>query len=135
MSFIGSVEQGVVYAPGYFLAHEECERKTREIAQSGATTVNGRKYVKAGTFYPANNSATVEGIVYEDVDVTSGDMPGSVVLSGVVYLDRLPAAPESGVQSALTAKGFVFITSEPSVTRPDFSGSTGGTTGGTTGDT
>lgn len=122
MSFIGNVEQGQVYAPGYFLAHEECERKTRNIPQSGATNVNGRKVVKAGTFYPANSSSTVEGIVYEDVDVTSGDMPGSVVLSGVVYLDRLPAAPESGVQSALTAKGFTFITATPEVTRPDFSG-------------
>ena len=120
MSFIGSVEQGLVYAPGYFLAHEECERKTRQIAQSGATTVNGRKYVKAGTFYPANNSSTVEGIVYEDVDVTTGDMPGSVVTKGVVYLDRLPAAPESGVQSALEGKGFTFITSAPSATRPKY---------------
>lgn len=120
MSFIGSVEQGLVYAPGYFLAHEECERKTRQIAQSGATTVNGRKYVKAGTFYPANNSSTVEGIVYEDVDVTTGDMPGSVVTKGVVYLDRLPAAPESGVQSALEGKGFTFIASAPSATRPKY---------------
>lgn len=120
MSFIGSVEQGKVYAPGWFLAHEECERKTREIAQSGATTENGRKYVKMGTFYPANNSSTVEGIVYEDVDVTTGDMPGSVVLKGVVYLDRLPASPESGVQAALEAKGFTFITTSPAVTRPDW---------------
>lgn len=132
MSFIGN-ESGQVYAPGWFLAHEECERKTRTIAQEGATNVNGRKVVKAGTFYPANNSATVEGIVYEDVDVTTGDMPGSVVLKGVVYLDRLPADPESGVQSALAGKGFTFITSTPTVTRPDFSGdTTGGTTGGTT---
>lgn len=120
MSFIGSVEQGKVYAPGFFLAHEECERKTRQIAQAGATTVNGRKYVKAGTFYPANNSSTVEGIVYEDVDVTSGDMPGSVVLKGVVYLDRLPAAPESGVQNALEGKGFTFIANAPKPIRPEY---------------
>lgn len=120
MSFIGSVEQGKVYAPGYFLAHEECERKTREIAQSGATNVNGRKYVKAGTFYPANSSSTVEGIVYEDVDVTTGNMPGSVVLSGTVYLDRLPVAPATGVQAALEAKGFKFIATSPAVTRPNW---------------
>lgn len=123
MSFIGSVEQGKVYAPGYFLAHEECERKTREIAQSGATTVNGRKYVKAGTFYPANSSSTVEGIVYEDVDVTTGNMPGSVVLSGTVYLDRLPATPATGVQAALEAKGFKFIATSPAVTRPEWTNS------------
>lgn len=140
MSFIGAVEQGLAYAPGYFLAHEECERKTRQIAQANATTVNGRKYVKAGTFYPANNSSTVEGIVYEDVDVTTGDMPGSVVLKGVVYLDRLPASPESGVQAALAAKGFTFISESPAVTRPNFGGEPGSTgetgeTGETTGET
>lgn len=135
MSFIGTGKEGAVYAPGYFLAHEECERKTRQFAQNNAevvTAADGSKYVPMGAFYPANNSSTVEGIVYEDVDVTTGAMPGSVVLSGVVYLNRLPEAPDSGVQSALAAKGFTFITSEPDVTRPDFSGETGGTTGGTT---
>ena len=121
MSFIGNVEQGKVYAPGWFLAHEECERKTREVTQSMATTrADGAKYVPMGTFFPANNSGTVEGIVYEDVDVTSGSMPASVVLNGTVYLDRLPASPESGVQSALEAKGFKFVASSPSVTRPSF---------------
>lgn len=119
MSFIGNANQGYGYAPGWFLAHEECVRETRQIAQSGATSAsNGGKYVKMGTFYPANNSSTVEGIVYEDVDVTSGNMPGSVVTKGVVYLDRLADSPESGVQSALEGKGFVFIESSPAVTRP-----------------
>lgn len=123
MSFIGEVGQGKVYAPGYFLAHKECERKTRQINQNHAQTVtrsDGAKVVPMGAFYPANSSGTVEGIVYEDVDVTSGNMPGSVVLSGTVYLDRLPAAPGSGVQTALEGKGFKFITAAPAVTRPDW---------------
>lgn len=127
MSFIGDVKQGLAYAPGWFLAHEECERKTRQIAQNHAQVVtgsDGSKHVPMGAFYPANDSSTVEGIVYEDVDVTNGAMPGSVVLSGVVYLDRLPASPGSGVQSALAAKGFTFIASTPEATRPDFSGGT-----------
>lgn len=120
MSFIGAIEHGKEYAPGYFLAHEECERKTREIPTTLATTAaDGAKYVPAGTFFPANSSATVEGIVYEDVDVTTGNMPGSVVLKGTVYLDRLPADPDSGVQAALEAKGFSFITAAPTVTRPE----------------
>ena len=89
MSFIGSGEKGVVYAPGYFLAHEECERKTKEFTQAMATTTaDGAKYVPMGTAYPSNDANAI-GIVYEDVDVTTGDMPGSVVLSGVVYEDRL----------------------------------------------
>ena len=119
MSFIGSVEQGKAYAPGWFLAHEECERKTREIPQTGATTVDGKKYVKMGTVFPAND-ATAEGIVYQDVDVTTGAMPGSVVLRGVVYLDRLPVAPAAAAQTALEGKGFKFIATSPAVTRPNW---------------
>lgn len=139
MSFIGS-ENGKVYAPGAFLAHDEfCTRETRQFNQSAATTAaNGSKYIPMGTFYPENDSSKVEGIVYEDVDVSTGDMPGSVVTKGTVYLDKLAEEPASGVQSALAAKGFVFITSTPTVTRPDFGGTTGGTTGatgGTTGET
>lgn len=90
MSFIGSPSKGKTYAPGFFLAHEECERKTREIPQSMATTEgNGTKYVKMGSAYPSNDGNAV-GLVYEDVDVTTGNMPGSVVLKGVVYENRLP---------------------------------------------
>ena len=126
MSFITDGSQGKVYAPGFFLAHEECERKTRQINQNHAQIVtgsDGSKHVPAGAFYPANNSSTVVGIVYEDVDVTTGNMPGSVVLSGTVYLDRLPADPESGVQAALEAKGFKFVETAPAVTRPDWTNS------------
>ena len=119
MSFIQTDTTAKAYAPGYFLKDDEnCVRETRQIAQSGATSERGGKVVKMGTFYPANSSSTVEGIVYEDVDVTTGDMPGSVVTAGTVYLDKLPAAPESGVQSALEAKGFKFIATSPTVTRP-----------------
>lgn len=114
---------GVGYAPGWFLAEAECSRETRTIAQNHAQVVtgsNGAKHVPMGAFWPANDSSTVKGIVYEDVDVTSGAMPGSVVTKGVVYLDRLPASPESGVQSALEGLGFKFYTTAPTVTRPNF---------------
>lgn len=121
MSFIEKNSTvGKTYAPGWFLASEDCKRETRQIAQAGATSANGGKYQKMGSFYPANNSSTVEGILYEDVDVTSGDMPGSVVTEGIVYLDRLPAAPESGVQNALEGKGFKFISTSPSTVRPEY---------------
>lgn len=91
MSFIKSDNSAKIYAPGYFIARgdETIKRETREIKQSGAITAdNGAKYVPMGTIYPAND-ATAEGIVYEDVDVTTGDMPGSVVLDGCVYTERL----------------------------------------------
>lgn len=88
MSFIGS-EKGKTYAAGYFLAHEECERKTRQATQAMAVTAdNGAKYVPMGSAYPSNDSNAV-GIVYEDCDVTYGDMPCSVVTKGAIYEDRL----------------------------------------------
>lgn len=119
MSFIYPEKKGVTYAPGYFLANnEDCVRLTQEIAQNSAlvqTTADG-KYVPMGTPYPANTGAAV-GIVYEDVDVTSGNMPGSVVMSGTVYENRLPVTLAAAAKTALQGKGFVFIT-EGAVTRP-----------------
>lgn len=103
MSFIAS-SQGTGYEPGYFLAHEECTRETREMSQDSATTTeNGAKYIPMGTIFPTNDGSAI-GIVYEDVDVTTGNMPGSVVTAGTVYEDRLAitgqtyeaVTPESG---------------------------------------
>ena len=122
MSFNAS-KNGYGYAPGWFLAEEKCSRETRTIPQNHSQVVtgsNGAKHVQMGAFFPANDSSTVEGIVYEDVDVSTGAMPGSVVTQGVVYLDRLPASPESGVQAALEGKGFKFYATTPAVLRPDF---------------
>ena len=116
MSYIGANDNGLVYAPGYFLAHEECERVTAQFPQTGATNANGKLYWKAGSFYPENGN-NVTGITYEDVDVTSGNMPGSVVKKGVVYEDRLPEAANNNVINTLTAKGFTFMNA-PAVNRP-----------------
>lgn len=127
MSFIGNVKQGTVYAPGYFLAKndEGVVRETRQIAQNDSavvTTADG-KYVPMGTLYSKTVEGTTEyiGLLYEDVDVTTGDMPGSVVTgNAIVYEDRLPAELASAAKTALAAKGFQFIASEPTVTRPNW---------------
>lgn len=117
MSYIQNDNTATVHAAGYFLAHEECVRETRQIAQSGATTAaNGTKYVKMGTPYPSNDGNAI-GIVYEDVDVTTGDVAGSVVTKGVVIEDRLPVELATAAKNALLALGFTFV-SEASVTRP-----------------
>lgn len=117
MSFIKDDNTSRVYAPGYFLAHEECVRETRQIPQEGATsTTEGGKFVKMGTPFPSNDGNAI-GIVYEDVDVTNGDMPGSVVTKGVVYEGRLAVELAGAAKTALEALGFEFKT-EPTVTRP-----------------
>ena len=117
MSFILSDTSSKAYLPGYFLDREECTRKTKEIPTSLATTAaDGSKYVPAGTPFPSNDSSAI-GFVYEDVDVTSGNMPGSVVLKGDVIEDRLPVDLDSDAKTALIALGFKFV-EDTSVTRP-----------------
>ena len=118
MSFVQDKANSTVYAPGWFLAHEECVRKTKTIPASMGTTVGSTKYVKMGTVFPSNDANAI-GIVYEDVDVTTGDMPGSVVTKGEVIEGRLPVAIASAAKTALAGKGFTFVT-EPTVTRPNF---------------
>lgn len=118
MSFI-MAETGVIYAPGYFLVHpEDVTRETCTVKATHAnvkTAANGGKYVPAGSVIPANG-ATAVGILYEDVDVSSGDMPGSIVTRGAVYEDKISPAVDTAAKTAL--KGITFVTSTPAVTRP-----------------
>lgn len=106
MSFIGAGHQGQTYAPGWFLVNnEDCSRFTKTIPQSLATTAaDGTKYVKMGTAFPSNDANAI-GIIYEDVDVTTGNMPGSVVTKGEIYEDRL--AITGADYDAVTLKNLV----------------------------
>lgn len=94
MSFIGEGKQGTVYNAGYFLANgdENIVRETRTASASSALVVTGEdgsKHIPAGTAYPTNDGNAV-GILYEAVDVSTGDMPCSVITKdAVVYEDRL----------------------------------------------
>ena len=132
MSFIGEVKQGTVYAPGYFLANgdENVVRETREASAESdlvVTSADGTKHIPMGTAYPTNDGEAI-GLLYEDVDVTVGNMPCSVVTgNATVYSDRLavtggtaeePVTITASAQTALEAKGFKFIASAPAVTRP-----------------
>lgn len=120
MSFIGKGTKGTVYAPGYILAFDDegCVRETREIPEAlGVAVEDGTKYVPMGTAYPSNDGNAI-GLLYEDVDVTTGNMPGSVITKGQIYEDRLPVALDAAAKTALVAKGFVFVTSAPAVERP-----------------
>lgn len=114
MSFNQSTA-GIGYAPGWFLAdNEHCTRETRTIPQNHAevvTAANGGKYVPMGAYI------TGAGILYEDVDVTTGAMPGSVVTAGTVYEDRVGAAAKAA-KTTLQGLGFKFV-AVPTIERPD----------------
>ena len=105
------------YAPGYFLASADCERETIEISasHSQAVTIGANKIVPAGAVIPSNDG-NAKGILYEDVEVTTGDMPGSIVTRGTVYEDKLPAAIESTAEAVLP--GIRVITTSPAAIRP-----------------
>lgn len=65
-----------------------------------ATTVEGRKIVKAGTIYPANNETAI-GVILNDYDVTDGDQQAAVVIHGFIQKSKLPTAPAGTVNIPL----------------------------------
>lgn len=110
--------QGTMYPAGFFLADDEnCHRQTMTIAANHGQKVvrDGRTIVPAGAVIPANG-ATAKGILYENIDVTDGAAPGSVVVKGTVYADKLPAAIAEAAATALT--GITVIATSPAITRP-----------------
>ena len=116
MSF-NQTNNGRGYAPGYFLASADCDRETVEVSasHSQAVTIGAHKIVPAGAVIPSNDG-NAKGILYEDVEVTTGDMPGSLVTRGTVYEDKLPAAIESTAEAVLP--GIRVITASPAAVRP-----------------
>ena len=108
MSFINE-NKNRGYAPGFFLAEADCLRETMQIPANHSqviTLADGSKIVPAGALISG------KGLVYEDVEVTSGNMPGSVVTRGKVYTDRLPEG------SSITGLTGITGTTVPAVTRP-----------------
>jgi hypothetical protein len=84
-----------------FLASAKYQNFTTEVSDAGVSAdENGRKIVKAGTVYPAND-ATAEGILFNDVDVTEGPQPGALMVEGYVLEARLPVAPAAEAKTAL----------------------------------
>jgi hypothetical protein len=105
-------DKGEAYAPGWFLAdNENCTRLTYQVGGDDyAGTVRetgGRKIVPAGSLFPSKSAPT--GIVYEDIDVTSGAKPASIVTAGKVYRER--------VEDEAEIEGIVYE-DEPEITRP-----------------
>lgn len=73
---------------------------------AAAATVDGRKVIKAGTIYPAND-ATARGVVWADYDVTNGDVTGALIIHGFVKTAALPAAPSATAKTALPMVAFM----------------------------
>lgn len=74
----------------------------QKFSQDSALAVEegGRKIIKAGTIFPAND-ATAQGVVFSDLDVTNGDVNGAVLVFGFVKTSALPEEPTSAAKAAL----------------------------------
>jgi hypothetical protein len=120
MSFIQHDALNTLYQPGWFLASGDCKRETVQVNANHAqvvTKADGSKYVPAGAVIPSNDG-NAKGLLYEDVDVSTGAMPGSLVTEGKVYEDRLPASVQSSAKAVLG--GITFVSAAPAIVRPDF---------------
>ncbi|MEN2467949.1 hypothetical protein [Ornithinibacillus sp. JPR2-1] len=84
-----------------FVSSDKIVSRTRTATQDmGVEDDKGRKIVKAGTVYPANDG-TAEGIVLHDVDVTFNNQPVGVMVEGYVYESRLPETVSDAAKKAL----------------------------------
>lgn len=84
---------------------------------AGVVTENGRKIIKAGTIYPAND-ATAKGIVFQDVDVTDGDKSEALMVGGVYLADKLSATVSATAKQVFQAQG-LFEQASPAVVVPN----------------
>lgn len=73
---------------------------------AAASIVDGRKVIKAGTIYPANNG-TAKGVVWADYDVTDGDVTGALIIHGFVKTSALPAPASTEAKAALPMVAFM----------------------------
>lgn len=80
----------------------------RVIPQNDALAVveDGRKIVKIGTPYPSNDANCI-GLVFNDYDVTDGDVTASILIRGFVEERKLPVGLASAARAALKANGLV----------------------------
>lgn len=67
------------------------------VAQDANT---GRLVIKAGTVYPANNKTAI-GLVFQDYDVTDGDVNLAIMIHGFVLAEKLPEIPSSEALAAM----------------------------------
>lgn len=96
--------------------------KTVQVDDTGITADEyGYKTIVGGTIYPANDD-TATGIIFEDVDVTTGTdngtRPASLITGGRILANRLPETIAAAAKTALAALGIVFV-DMPETTRDD----------------
>ena len=79
-------------------------RKHKQATAVGGIVVQdtntGRLVIKAGTVYPANDENAI-GLVFQDYDVTDGDVNMAILIHGFVLEEKLPIPPSGKALAAM----------------------------------
>ena len=118
------VQKGTLGTGANILYNKDYNAKTftvdgsLEVDGKSVVMEDGRKIVKAGSFIKGKTTpllkggtigvlatdGTVEGILYDDVDITDGAVEGSLVVRGNINETKLPVAAAEEVEAALKTR-------------------------------
>jgi len=87
----------ILAIPDHYVA---IARKLAKDSTLATTTTEGRKIVKAGTLFPANDETAI-GVILNDYDVTDGDQMAAIVIHGFIQKSKLPTEPAATVDIPL----------------------------------
>lgn len=89
------------------------------VDDTGVAAIDGKKIVPAGTIVGGGtladpsakvkkaNSATAEGVLMNDVDVTYGSAPGAMIIHGFIDQTKLPEVPDAAAVEVLKQITFI----------------------------
>ena len=96
----------IAFMHGHFEAIPAQQAKATEAVTNFIELRNNRYYLKHGAIWPSND-ANAQGIVAHDYDITDGSAIISLIVSGNVRTEMLPAKPTAAALTALRNIGLV----------------------------
>lgn len=96
----------IAFMHGHFEAIPAQQAKATEAVANFIELRNNRYYLKQGAIWPSND-ANAKGIVAHEYDITDGNAIISLIVSGNVRTELLPAKPTAEALTALRNIGLV----------------------------
>lgn len=94
--------QDVLWTPDHYVAVPVLIPKADSLAED----VDGKKILRGGTIYPANDGTAV-GVVLQDYDVTNGDANVAIVIHGIIDSNKMKTKPKQAAVQALSMIKFM----------------------------
>lgn len=107
------VSGNIAFMHGHFEAIPAQQEKATEEVSNFIEKRNNRFYLKQGAVWPSND-ANAKGIVAHDYDITDGNAIISLIVSGNVRTEMLPAKPTAAALTALRNIGLIPVEVIPS---------------------